>query len=72
VIRDRHAYALLTEAERRRELARMTMDESIRLGEALLTSELMDIAVFTDDDHPLSLAKALGIRPKHRDTAKPK
>ncbi len=42
----------------------MSMEESIAVGEALLTSELMDIAEFPDDDHPMSLAIALGIDPR--------
>lgn len=40
----------------------MSMVESIALGEALLTSEVMDLAVFPDDDAPVSLAIALGLR----------
>ena len=38
----------------------MSIDESIALGEALLTSELMD-HVTASVDAPLSLAIALGI-----------
>jgi hypothetical protein len=40
----------------------MSAEESIAIGEALLTSDLMNVAVFPDDDHPKSLAIALGIR----------
>jgi hypothetical protein len=43
----------------------MTPEESIALGEALLTSEIMDVAEFPDDDHPLCLAISLGIPPQH-------
>jgi hypothetical protein len=39
----------------------MSIDASIAVLEALLTSELMDIAVFADDDHPRTLARSLGI-----------
>lgn len=45
-------------------LRQMTPEESIALGEALLTSEIMQVAVFPDDDQPRSLAIALGIRPR--------
>lgn len=41
----------------------MTVDESIAIGEALLTSEIMRLAEFPADDHPRSLALALGIPP---------
>ena len=40
----------------------MTAEESIAIGEALLTSDLMRLAQFPDDDHPRSLAIALGLR----------
>ena len=40
----------------------MTAGESIAVGEALLTSDLMRLAQFPDDDHPCSLAIALGLR----------
>jgi hypothetical protein len=39
----------------------MTIDESIAVGEALLTSELMRVSAFPADDHPVTLARALGI-----------
>jgi hypothetical protein len=61
MIKDREAYARLCEHEQRDVLRAMTFDASIAVLEALLTSELMDIAVFPDDDHPLSLARSLGI-----------
>lgn len=38
-----------------------TPEESISLGEALLTSEVMAIAEFVEGDHPRSLAIGLGI-----------
>lgn len=39
----------------------MTAAESIAIGEALLTSEIMNLAVPADDDRPRSLAIALWI-----------
>jgi len=62
MIRDPETYRKLSEKERSEALRAMTVEESIALGEALLTSELMDLAEFPDDDHPMSLAIALGIR----------
>jgi hypothetical protein len=61
MIKDREAYARLCENEQWDALRAMTIDASIAVLEALLTSELMDIAVFPDDDHPMSLARSLGI-----------
>ena len=46
----------------------MTAEDSIAIGEALLTSDVMRLAEFPDDDHPLSLAIALGIRPTVTET----
>jgi hypothetical protein len=42
----------------------MSAEESIALGEALLTSDLMRVAVFPDEQRPLSLVIALGIDPQ--------
>jgi hypothetical protein len=42
----------------------MSPAESIAIGEALLTSEIMLLAEFSDDDHPQSLAVSLGISPQ--------
>ena len=61
VIRDTVAYAELCEREERETLRRMTVDESIALGEALLTSELVLLCAAAEDDEPTSLAHALGI-----------
>ena len=61
MITNRDAYERLCEEERWKTLRAMTAAESIAIGEALLTSELMDVAVFVDDDAPKSLAIALGI-----------
>jgi hypothetical protein len=61
VIKDQAAYARLCEQEQWDALRATSIDESIAILEALLTSELMDIAVFADDDRPMSLARSLGI-----------
>jgi len=65
MIRNPEAYRRQSDRDRWEALARMTPEESIALGEALLTSEIMRLAVFPDDDQPRSLALALGITP-HR------
>jgi len=61
MIKDREAYRRLCEHERWEALRAMTVEQSVAVGEALLTSELMDLAVFPDDDHPMSLARSLRI-----------
>ncbi len=61
VIKDLAAYARLCDEEHWEALRAMSIDESIALLEALLSSEIMDIAVFPNDDHPMSLARSLGI-----------
>jgi hypothetical protein len=61
MIKNREAFDRTSEQERRDALASMTPAESIAIGEALLTSDLMRLAVFPDDDHPRSLAHSLGI-----------
>ena len=58
VIRDVDAYRKLDEREHWSRLEQMSIDESLAVGEALLTSELMDLAVFADDDHPVCLSSA--------------
>jgi len=62
MITNRDAFERMSEQERWDELAQMTAADSIAIGEALLTSDLMRLAVFPDDDHPRSLARSLGIR----------
>jgi hypothetical protein len=42
----------------------MTAAESIAIGEALLTSEIMRFVIPSDDAPPRSLAIALGIAPR--------
>jgi hypothetical protein len=64
VITDLAAYARLCEQEQWDALRAMSADDSIVVLEALLSSELEDIGVFADDDHPLSLARSLGIPPE--------
>ena len=61
MIRNIKEYEDIREAEYWRELSHMSIDDSIRLGEELLTSEELDVRAFTDDDHPMSLARSLGI-----------
>jgi hypothetical protein len=61
MIKDPEAYARLCDREQWDALRAMRIDASIAVMETLLTSELMDIAVFADDDHPMSLARSLGI-----------
>lgn len=61
MIKNRAAFDRASEQERWDALAGMTPAESIAIGEALLTSDLMRLAVFPDDDHPRSLARSLGI-----------
>ena len=61
MITDRRAYARVREREERERLARMSIEESIAVGEALLTSEVMTLAVFPQRERARSLAIALGI-----------
>jgi len=60
-------YRRLRDGDRWEALQRMTPEESIALGEALLTSELMSIAEFPEEDRPLCLAISLGITPQFAD-----
>ncbi len=55
----------MDEEERWETLRRMTPEESISLGEALLTSEVMRDAAVARDDRPVCLAVALGIRRRY-------
>jgi hypothetical protein len=63
MIRNPESYARQSEKERWDALRGMSVAESIAIGESLLTSDVMRLAEFPDDDHPLSLAIALGLRP---------
>ena len=62
MIRDLKAYRELRENEYWNTLAQQSVAESIAVGEALLTSEIMETTVFPDDDHPMTLARSLGIQ----------
>jgi hypothetical protein len=62
MITNAKAYRELCEDERWEKLRKMSPEESLSVAEALLTSEIMEIAEFPDDDRPVSLAIALGIR----------
>jgi hypothetical protein len=64
VIRNPDEYRHESERDRWNALERMTPEDSIAVGEALLTSEIMNLAVFPRDDAPRSLAIALGIEPR--------
>jgi hypothetical protein len=68
VIKNPKTFARQSEQERWETLRRMSVQDSIAIGEALLTSELMRLAEFPDDDRPLSLAIALrlGSKPVER------
>lgn len=65
MITDRTTYRLLDASDEDETLRRMTAKESIAIGEAILTSELMTLAEFPVADRPQSLALALGIPPSH-------
>ncbi len=70
MITDRAAYERLCERERWDRLRAMTLDESIAVLEALLSSGLEEIAVFADDDRPMTLARSLRVSPARlRDSA---
>jgi hypothetical protein len=64
VIRNPQAYRERDDEERGAALRGLSVEESIAIGEALLTSDLMRLAEFPDDDHPRSLAIALGLGPQ--------
>ena len=64
MIRNEAAYRRQAEQDAQADLRSMSPEESIAIGEALLTSDLMRIAVFPDEDLPRSLAIGLGIDPQ--------
>ena len=66
MIRDPKAYARIREADYWRDLSSMSIEASIHLGEALLTSQLMAAYAGRNDTHPMSLARSLGIEPKRK------
>ena len=61
MIRNVNAYRRQAEYDARADLRGLTVEESIAIGEALLTSDVMRVAMFPDEDRPRSLAIALGI-----------
>ena len=63
MIKNPETYRRQSEAERFEALRQMSAEKSIALGEALLSSEIMRLAEFPDDDHARSLAIGLGIKP---------
>jgi hypothetical protein len=63
MIKNPAKYHRAAEFERWEALRRMSAEESIAVGEALLTSEIMQLAEFPDDDRPQSLAITLGLHP---------
>jgi hypothetical protein len=63
MIKNPKLFATQGERDRWDRLRRMTAADSIAIGEALLTSELMTLAEFFDDDRPQSLALMLGLSP---------
>lgn len=64
VIKNTDSYRRESELERWELLRQMSPEESIAIGEALLTSEMLALADFPDDDQPQSLAISLGIAPQ--------
>lgn len=64
MMKDPEGYRRESERDRWQALRQMSAEETIAIGESLLTSEILRLAVFADDDHPRSLAIALGIRPQ--------
>jgi hypothetical protein len=67
MIRNQAAYRLQADEEARAVLQRMSVAESIAIGEAHQTTDLMRLAVFPEHDRPRSLAIALGIDAKAAD-----
>ena len=63
VIKDQKSYRLLRELEDTRALQALTIEESIAIGEALLTSSIMTL-VRPTRERRLDLARTLGVRPE--------
>lgn len=70
MIRNPELYRRQADQERWDALRRMTVAESIAIGEAILISDIMRLAEAPDDDQPQSLAIALGIATRHPDVPK--
>jgi hypothetical protein len=66
MIKNIDRYRRRSERQRWKALQEMSPEESIALGEALLTSEIMALADFRRRRRPKSLAASLGIRAKLR------
>ena len=64
MIKNPQEYRRQSELERWAALRLMSVEESIALGESLLTSDIMRLAEFPDDDHPRSHAITLRLKPK--------
>lgn len=64
MIKNPKLFATQGERDRWDRLRHMSAADSIAIGEALLTSELMTLAKFSDDDRPQSLALMLGLSHK--------
>jgi Flp pilus assembly protein CpaB len=64
MIRNEAAFRRQAERDAVEHLRGLTVEESIAIGEALLTSDIMRLAAFTDQHQPSSLAIALGIAPR--------
>jgi hypothetical protein len=64
MIRNEAVYRLQADEEARAVLHRMSVAESIAIGEALRTTDHNPLAVFPEHDRPRSLAIALGIDAK--------
>lgn len=61
MIKNPKVYRKRSEKQRWDALSRLRIDETLAIGEALLTSEIMKIARFRKRRRPMSLAIALGI-----------
>ncbi len=64
MIRDPDRYREFDEEDRWEALRKLSPEESIAIGEALLTSEVMNAAVSREEDRPVCLAMSLGIAPR--------
>jgi hypothetical protein len=63
VIKDQAAHKILREADDRRALADLSVEHSIALGEALLTSSIM-ARMRPTRERQRDLARTLGVRPE--------
>ena len=70
MIKNSKLYRKLAEKRRWEALQKMSAEESLALGEALLTSQLMTLAKFPRPRRPKCLAVSLGIRKRFRPQGK--